>query len=198
MSVGHYGLLHWDLDDGSAEVIDRGPWDMEAMMKLSPNGRFVAVVSKEVGAWRGNEGLKLYDLDEGTSRVFHPHGARISSVAFDPTSDLIVTGNLAGEIRVGPVTGEEPHLLLGHEALVLRLAVSPDGRWLASTSFDHTVRIWPMPNMKQLPLHALPYEELLERLRSLTNLRAVPDEESPTGYKIEIGPFPGWETVPEW
>jgi hypothetical protein len=38
--------------------------------------------------------------------------------------------------------------------------------------------------------------ELLAKLRSLTNLRAVPDPD--TGWKVEIGPFPGWAEVPEW
>jgi hypothetical protein len=48
------------------------------------------------------------------------------------------------------------------------------------------------------PFHTLPYDELLERLRTLTNVRVVEDESSSTGYTIEIGPFPGWEKVPEW
>ena len=30
------------------------------------------------------------------------------------------------------------------------------------------------------------------------NLRDVRDEESSTGWKLEVGPFPGWETVPTW
>ena len=48
------------------------------------------------------------------------------------------------------------------------------------------------------PFHTLPYGELLERLRALTNLRAVPDEQTQGGYRVEAGPFPGWETVPTW
>jgi len=43
-----------------------------------------------------------------------------------------------------------------------------------------------------------PYEELLDRLRAVTNLRVVPDEQSAAGYRIELGPFPGWAKVPEW
>jgi hypothetical protein len=35
-------------------------------------------------------------------------------------------------------------------------------------------------------------------LRSHTNLRAVPDPHSATGYKLEAGPFPGWAKPPEW
>jgi hypothetical protein len=39
---------------------------------------------------------------------------------------------------------------------------------------------------------------LLAKLRSLTNLRAVRDPSSDTGWKVEVGPFPGWAEVPEW
>ncbi len=42
------------------------------------------------------------------------------------------------------------------------------------------------------PLHTLPHDELLAKLHSLTNLRAVRDPTSSTGWTIELGPFPGW------
>jgi hypothetical protein len=35
-------------------------------------------------------------------------------------------------------------------------------------------------------------------LRSHTNLRAVADPNSATGYRLEPGPFPGWANPPEW
>jgi hypothetical protein len=46
--------------------------------------------------------------------------------------------------------------------------------------------------------HALPYDELMAKLRALTNLQVVADETSSTGYKLDIGPFPGWKDVPTW
>ena len=52
--------------------------------------------------------------------------------------------------------------------------------------------------MSKTPLHALPHGKLLAKLDEITNFRVVRDEESPTGWKTEIAPFPGWETVPEW
>ena len=39
---------------------------------------------------------------------------------------------------MAPVTGGEPHLLMGHEASVYEVAVSPDGRSIASASADAT------------------------------------------------------------
>jgi hypothetical protein len=42
------------------------------------------------------------------------------------------------------------------------------------------------------------HTELLAKLHSLTNLRAVRDPASDTGWTIELGPFPGWRDVPTW
>ncbi len=53
-----------------------------------------------------------------------------------------------------------------------------------------------MPDLSKPPLHTLPREELIARLKTLTNLRVVRDEEGPNGWEPEIDPFPGWETVP--
>jgi WD40 repeat protein len=97
---------------------------------------------------------------------------------------------------VGPFSGEEPHLLYGHARAVTSVAVSPDGKWIASGSDDDTIRLWPMPDGP--PLHTLPLEQLLAKLRALTNLRVEPDAASATGYKVKPGPFPGWAKVPEW
>src|SRR5262249_10282607 len=36
-------------------------------------------------------------------------------------------------------------VLQGHQAPVVSLAVSPDGTKLASASWDHTARLWPLP-----------------------------------------------------
>ena len=80
----------------------------------------------------------------------------------------------------------------------MEVTFSPDGRWIAGTGSDGFIRLWPMPNLDKPPLHTLPLDELLAKLRSLTNLRAVEDPESSTGWSIEIGRFPGWEEVPTW
>jgi WD40 repeat protein len=115
----------------------------------------------------------------------------------DAEGTIAVTGDKDGIIRVGPITGEEPHLLLGAKHEIWDLAVDPQGRWIASVSGTE-VRLWPMPDLSKPPLHTLPREELIAKLKTLTNLRVVRDPKSSTGWKLTHDPFPGWETVPTW
>jgi hypothetical protein len=55
-----------------------------------------------------------------------------------------------------------------------------------------------MPDLSQPPLHTLPRKELIAKLKTLTNLRVVRDQDSPTGWKLTHDSFPGWEMVPTW
>jgi WD40 repeat protein len=143
--------------------------------------------------------VRWTERTSGATRRITSHGPNATSITLDRTEQWMVTGGYVDHIvRYGPVSGDEPHLFYGHSALVTSVAVSPDGRWIASGSYDFTARLWPTPDMSKPPLHTLPHDELIAKLKTLTNLRVVRDEESSTGWKLEIGPFPGWATVPEW
>jgi len=167
-------------------------------MDLSRDSRWVlAAESEAIGMTKGKE-LALFDLVEGKSRLLSTHGRSVSGVAFHPSGRWIASGDMNGVLRVGPLTGEEPHVLLRQEGYIMEVAFSPDGRWVATTGSDGAIRLWPMPDMDQTPFHLLPHEEVLAKLRSLTNLRVVEDDEAVTGYKVEAGPFPGWKEVPTW
>jgi hypothetical protein len=84
------------------------------------------------------------------------------------------------------------------EGSVDHISISSDVLWVATTGEDNTLRLWPMPDLSKPPLHTLPHDELLVKLRSLTNLRAVRDPSSDTGWKVEVDPFPGWKDIPTW
>ncbi len=142
--------------------------------------------------------FRRIDLATGSIRPIEGFGDDVESADLDPTGRVVAAGSVDGSIRVGRLDGGEPHLLMGHTGNVYNLAISPDLRWVASAGEDGTLRLWPAPDLSKPPLHTLPHDELLAKLRSLTNLRAVRDPASDTGWTIELGPFPGWATVPDW
>jgi WD40 repeat protein len=194
-SVYRLGLPNESADAVSLETVHEA---RSTRSWLSRDGQLLLVMGTEKQGWNQTfEDLLLFDLTRRESRRIMTHGDQMFSAAFDPSGQVIVTGDFDGVVRVGPVSGEEPHLLLGHTGPVESVAVSPDGRWIASATGE-SFRLWPMPDVSKPPLHTLPHDELLAKLDTFTNLRAVRDEESSTGWSLEIGPFPGWETVPEW
>ena len=162
------GLRRIDVGTGSSELLVQQP----GAAFLGPDGRHVLLLRTEnpnfpVGT------ASVYDLRERRLWPLATHGNQVTLMAWDPSGTRIVTGSRDGTVRVGPATGEEPHLLIGHEGPIWGVRVDPSGRLVASTSEDGTVRIWPMPEGR--PLHTLPPDALLDKLRSLTNVRIVAD-----------------------
>jgi WD40 repeat protein len=186
------GVVLFDMRDGSRK-------------QLSTRGSLSGAVSRREGvvvALRGPP-PQLFRIDlEGREmpyRRYGPDWPRV--VALDPSETLIATGGADGTVQIGPISGGEPHLLLGHTGPVIGVAFSPDGRWLASGGADNTVRVWRVPNVTRTPFHVRSHDELLATLRSWTNLTVLPDPESSTGWRLsnfDAGPFRGWSTLPSW
>jgi WD40 repeat protein len=187
-------LVLFDLRDGTARVLDTKRIEG---IELSHGGDFgIGRYPISQSPYRAE--LVRFSLEEKGPQILSSHGNTVGSADLDPSDSLIASGNYDGTVRIGPVSGGEPHYYFGHEGLA-DVGFSPNGKWLVSFGVDEkTIRLWPVPDAFKPPFHTLPREELTARLRALTNLRAVPDPGSPTGYKIEVGPFPGWAKPPEW
>jgi WD40 repeat protein len=183
-----------ELETGTVKVrSEDGP---HLFRLVSPGGNHVL---KAVRTGPGSVESFVTDLQTGEVYPVTSHGDRLFPAVFDPSDRWLATGGSdEAVVRVGPVTGEAPHVLYGHRGRIMAMDASPDGRWIASAGHDRTVRLWPVPDLSRPPLHTLHHDEVLAKLKTLTNLRAVHDDESTTGWTIEVGPFPGWQNVPEW
>jgi WD40 repeat protein len=190
------GIRRWDLATGTNEVVFTNSGRTQGF--LSADGRTLAIALNERHEYPWTDLLAI-DTKEGISLPITSHGEGFlaMAVAIGPRGKVLVTGGPDGVVRAGPTTGEEPHLLLGHTENVSAVAISRDGRWLASAT-DGEIRLWPVPDIDQTPIHTLSRDQLLTTLDELTNLRALRDEASTTGWKLEIGPLPGWRHVPGW
>ena len=162
---------------------------------------------------RDREPIVSIDLADGRSRLVVPtqsaiwwsaataalvHRKQLTAVALDPGNTLVATGSCDGTMRIGPTSGEEPRLLLGQEGegAISSSAFSPDGRWIAASGESFRIYVWPVPDISKPPLHRRSHDELLALLRSHTNLEALPDPASSTGYRLEVGRFRAWAAMP--
>ena len=195
---GHGGVRRFDLTSGTHETVIEVPPNRWADMRIQPDKGMVVTRQWEITGASDCAPVVAHDLAVQSSRPLPAFGSCVQWFELDASGSVLATGDKDGIVRVGRLSAAEPHLLVGHKGVIDRVAISPDLRLVASTGGDNTLRLWPMPDLDKPPLHTLPHAELVAKLKSLTNLRAVKDPKAVTGWTIEVGPFPGWKDVPTW
>ncbi len=74
--------------------------------------------------------------------TFNVHG-QVDAAAFNPVNDQLAIGSLDGNVTVLDVaTDTKVQELLGHSREITGVVYSPQGSYIATTSFDNTVRVW--------------------------------------------------------
>jgi WD40 repeat protein len=90
--------------------------------------------------------VSVFDFASAREVVELPHEGQVAVAAFSPEGRLLATTehfNSANSIKVWDVeSGALRHTLLGHSDMITALVFTPDGRWLASSGKDGTIRFW--------------------------------------------------------
>lgn len=186
-------LRRWDLSRNSSSVLASIGGGNVNGFAISKDGQSIAYI---VWSSKGSSELRIFHLQTAKSSTISSHGNRVTCMAFDEQGTKLATGDADGIVRIGPITGETPTLLLGHQSSIRDVAVDPSGKWVLSVETDNpTIRLWRMPDIRVKPLQSLSTADFLNAIRQMTNVRVVADENLPGGYKTTLEPFTSWGTA---
>lgn len=127
----------------AAKELKTFPCDRQLLSaRFSPCGKFLAsgAMDKVVMRWSvaENELTPLPPLNGGNGWV--------QSIAFHPTEKLLFVSDSWGRLSCIPYEGDAPAVrwehAAAHDGVIRRVAVSKDGRLLATCGRDQFVRIW--------------------------------------------------------
>jgi WD40 repeat protein len=108
--------------------------------RFDPSGRYVFAAAQDSAIQR----WQLDPLGEGKTRLAG-HGSWVRGLAFHPREPKLFSGDYHGKILCWRYDGDTPtpeRTLDAHDGWVRMVAVSHDGRLLASCGNDHLVKLW--------------------------------------------------------
>jgi WD40 repeat protein len=158
----------WDRATGKKLRVLLGHSGGILSLAFSPDGQWLASGSEDQTA-------RLWQVDTGQLVLTLPgHQSDVVAVSFvgKEGHERLVTGDRSGDVRLWDIGGigqrDELITLRGHEKPVSTLAFSPDGRLVATGSWDHDIRVWDLQTQNLLRL-------LPGHTDSVTNVKFSPD-----------------------
>ena len=138
-------------DTALALALKVGPLPPVTALAFSPDGKILAVGGyRTVTLWNLPTGKALTAISHLPGPVqglaFRPDGAQLAVAGGAPgTSGEVRVYDTKTFAKIGPT-------LEGHSDVVMSVAWSADGKWLATGSQDKTARLWLWPDGKELKL----------------------------------------------
>jgi eukaryotic-like serine/threonine-protein kinase len=173
----------WSVGDGVERLSIKAPDGQLNALRFSTNGGRLLTAGWE----EDRQQAVLWDSATGKEcwRTTIRNGAE--RVVFSSDGSLIALGGTGiprdGLLQPGEATvldarnGKEVHRLNGHQLPVAGVAFSPDGRWLATASWDRTACLWNLEN-----------GQVIHTLRGHTNY-VVAVAFSPDGQRVVTASF---------
>jgi WD40 repeat protein len=140
----------WELQSGKHSRTFEGQVNYVMALKLSDDEQRIEISKEDqsIYEWDLNAGLAAIKK-AGTGKGFPPDYTKPPNVN-SPDGRLILQGKQNTAVLIEAATKQEIHSLVGHSDLVLTATFSADGRYVATGSFDSTIRLWDTSTGKQI------------------------------------------------
>jgi WD40 repeat protein len=133
----------WDARSGRAREL-LGHTSSVERVRFSPTEDLLATASLD-----GT--IRLWQLGSGASRVL-PIGAVQNFLEFSADGRFLYSGGADGVVRQWDVArGSLRRVWRGHQGEIEALLVPRDAGWVATYADDHTVRVWPLADAREIP-----------------------------------------------
>lgn len=137
----------WDVGTGNVIKTLRGHTGAVRSLAISPDGRSALSICSD-------QMLKLWNLSTGKSRTKKDVGG-VFSIAYSPDGRCALLAGGSGGAKailwlldIG--RGKRIRDFVGHTSTASSAAISSDGRYALSGSFDDTVRLWDMATAREI------------------------------------------------
>jgi WD40 repeat protein len=127
----------WDAEAGTLKTELQGHEQAAVRVEFSPDGKHLLS-----GGW--DNAARLWSLEKNAIVKSFATEGRVEGIGWSSDGKQVATGSLDQKLRLFDV--ESGTLLQTYEGFAdcaTRVAISPDGRYVAGGSWDHSVRIWP-------------------------------------------------------
>jgi WD40 repeat protein len=137
-------LQLWDVDSGTRLRTFEGHTDSVGEIAVSRNGKWIASAGSYTDhtarLWDAKSGNRLWEKE-------FPENGGVWSMAFSPQDDILISGHHDGEIKYWDVkSGECLATVKAHLELVSALSADLNGQYLASGSWDKSIKLWKLPS----------------------------------------------------
>jgi WD40 repeat protein/class 3 adenylate cyclase len=133
-STGLVGRI-WDVTpEGGGEHLTLPTRDWWSKAAYSPDGSAIAITT--------NEGIALWDADDGTRVRMFPTEAETTGVEFTSDGQRIAASGGFGAAVWDVASGRLISRFTRHDDWAGEVHLSADGAWAVTASPDHTARVW--------------------------------------------------------
>ena len=100
--------------------------------------------------------IRIYDIANGTElQTLKGHqGGNITDLQFGASDQILVSAGMDKTVRVWDLSDSQaPKLkqtLTGHQDFVFGVAMSPDGKQLASGGWDDRIKVWDTESFQEI------------------------------------------------